>query len=92
MISADDAIVSARHWAATRGDKLWDDRTLTVDQEVIEGHHVWSVKAIEALSVDPALAWMEEPQAMLDYLVDSTTGDVIGIRTERSTMLSGRRN
>ena len=77
------AIATAREFVQARHGIPWDESSLEVYPDEIEGRSVWVVKASDA-TPDGEDAWMHPIWQPVLYFIDRETGKMFGFATERS--------
>ena len=88
VVSEEAAIAAARHFNDANGHDPWEEWSIKVRPEMIEGRLTWVVRVYCVL-------WPEEEQWMqvsdtMEYFVDGTTGEFFGFATERSRTIFQR--
>ena len=90
-IAETEAIEAVRAHVSAKGPLLWDEATLAVHSEEVEGRSAW---VVEVADTDPneGEPWMRTAWAPMRYFVDRVTGELFGYATERSrTLFTGSR-
>ena len=77
------AIAVVQAYVSASTPLLWDEVTLAVHPEEIEGRSAWIVQVADT---DPSEGepWMRTVWAPVRYFVDRVTGELFGYATERS--------
>ncbi len=85
-ITEAEAIEVARAYVSAKGPLLWDEATLAVHSDEVEGRSAWIVQVADT---DPSEGepWMRTVWAPMRYFVDRVTGELFGYATERSRTL-----
>lgn len=87
-ITCPQAIEAARLFASKNASCAWDDTSVEVQVDIIEGRSTWIVSAKEALDPDQP-AWTQIDWKPTSYFVDAESGRILGFANERARTMFG---
>ena len=83
MISEREAVDVVRAFLASEKHGPWDDASVRVHIDTVEGHRAWVISALDALPPGDE-EWMRGDYERVQYFVDMKTGSFFGFEVRGS--------